>query len=168
MLKKIIKNIRQKPKAVRDNIALGIAGVFTAMIVMVWAIDMPARYSEIQQNQADDESTSFFNLFSNFKEQLATAEEATPDENATTSTQVIKSEIDGQDVPVEDWALQGVSGVGTTSQNRATSSVATATTTAAFATSSDTVTNNETNPRAIRIVTVNKASTTSTSSTTSQ
>lgn len=166
MFKKIIKNIRQKPKAARDNIALGIAGVFTAMIAIVWIIDMPARYDKIEQKHANDESPSFFSLFTDFKDQLATAKESTAEAETPTSIRVIETENTHKEVSMDEWALPQAAGVSTSSTRSATSSDFTTSTTSVTESGEiDSNASGEISERPIRIITINKNSTTSTTTT---
>jgi len=68
MVKRLLRSIRQKPKGVRDQIALVIAIAFTGSIFTVWLITAPARFSsDAQQAQTPEgESTGFADIFDGF------------------------------------------------------------------------------------------------------
>lgn len=78
MLKRFLRNLRQKPKPVRDQIALGAAGVFTAAVFVVWVYHFPNQISsqgaEAQKNL--EASPGFSQFFSSFKEQFSAAKES--------------------------------------------------------------------------------------------
>lgn len=161
MIKSLIKNIRQKPKSTRDNIALGLAGVFTAIISMIWLYNLPARYSALEEEHKEKESSGFASLFSGFKDQFASVKEATPEEVEPTSTidiQDNRTNVGDGNVPIQDWALQNTSNV----ENSTTSSSSVSQ--YGFATSSQKVQSTESSNRPIRIITISNASTTATSS----
>ncbi len=90
MLKRLIKNIRQKPKYVRDNIALMIAFVITSGIFSVWLYNAPARYAEIDNRQGQvsvlkEDKVGFAGVFSNIGKQFASIKEAVITNVASTS-----------------------------------------------------------------------------------
>ncbi len=109
MLKQILKNIRKKPKSVRDNIAMSIAGGFTALVAIIWLYNLPTWYSEIEKKHSNNkEAPGFSDLFGDFKEQFANPKKSETDlvENQVESTtSAIKVELGNENVPPEDWAL---------------------------------------------------------------
>lgn len=142
MLKRVIKNIRQQPKAVRDNIALGCAGIFTALITVIWLANMPARFTTTEDVLlSTEESSNFSNLFSNLKEQFAAAGESLSGQDLATSTSSTLAtgevEAEKQNIPVSDWALQEPSSQQTENQRL----IFTTSTTTLATTSTSTVAN---------------------------
>lgn len=146
--------MRQKPKPVRDNIALGIAGVFTALVFSVWLYQVPSQIHAVSTPTKDDDSSAFTELFSSMKDQLATVKEST---TTSTSTEVAATTT----LVWSDYA----NATGTIEYAPAAEGVVVATTTVATTTSSDTFSTTSDQlpaPRPIRIVTVSGASTTAT------
>ncbi len=90
MIKHLLKNIRKKPKAVRDNIAMGIAGTFTALVFSFWLYNVPEKFSAIQEN---DNESSFFSLFSNIKEQAAVVASEDVSESDETDSRVNAADL---------------------------------------------------------------------------
>ncbi|MCB9812054.1 hypothetical protein H6778_00125 [Candidatus Nomurabacteria bacterium] len=87
MLKRLIRQIRQKPKGVRDNIALGTAGVFTFLVFTVWLYHAPSRFTSEASLSRDDGTAGFTQIFdtlqeqvANVKESVSAATEASPEE----------------------------------------------------------------------------------------
>lgn len=144
MLRRLIRNIRQKPKPVRDHIALGVAGIFTALIFTVWLYHTPAKFSSVAEDQKPAEDTSgFADLFGRMKDQWASVKESVPTEAE------ISSETEEQ-IPVVMPVIEA-----TTS----TSSAPTMSVAATSSASEESVATTSA-PRAIRIVTVSSASST--------
>lgn len=104
MIKSLIKNIRRQPKATRDKIALGVAGLFTTAVFMIWLYHMPTKISSIAaEHQSDESSPGFSQLFKEIGGQISSVKEAisesVPEEEGAT-------ENDPQsDSGVEDWYL---------------------------------------------------------------
>ncbi|NCT01882.1 hypothetical protein GW766_01345 [Candidatus Parcubacteria bacterium] len=99
MIKRLLRNIRQKPKAVRDNIALGVAGVFTAAVFSVWAYNFPSKVaslaSESPANVAED-AVGFTDFFTDIRDQLATLKKAEDEELAIEASS-------SDTIVVSDW-----------------------------------------------------------------
>ncbi len=57
-----LATIRQKPKAVRDQYAFGVAVTFTALVLAVWTFSLPARFSDSPEELAN--KAPFTGLFS--------------------------------------------------------------------------------------------------------
>lgn len=51
MLKALLIKLRQKPKVVREQVALVVAGAFTFIILGVWAISLPGHLSGVSETQ---------------------------------------------------------------------------------------------------------------------
>lgn len=69
MIKRALRHIRQKPKAVRDQYALAIASIFTAIVIMVWLA------TGVADTRTDDSTvqagnTPFSNLIKQAKDQF--------------------------------------------------------------------------------------------------
>jgi hypothetical protein len=92
MLKKLIRNIRQKPKGARDGVAFGVAMIFSLMVFSLWAFNTPARMAAIQEpyanNSKEDSNSSFGSLFGGIKEQFATAIESVQVPTTTSETEL--------------------------------------------------------------------------------
>lgn len=52
MLKSLIIKLRRKPKAVRDQVALITAIVFTLVILIVWVFSIPGQFDRISDNDS--------------------------------------------------------------------------------------------------------------------
>lgn len=173
MIKSTIKKIRQKPKETRDRIALGIAGIFTAFVALIWMYNIPAKYSEItvSRNQ-NNESESFFALFGKFREQFTGAKESiaesiTVDQNNTEliDTKVIlrdnRTEIN--DFSSEVWNVQQANvNLSSKSSNNNQLKVSTSTSTSAEGVNEI---SSESTSKPIRIVTINNATSSQSTST---
>jgi len=72
MLFRILNALRQKPKHVRDQYAFGGAVIFTAIVMGVWSLSLPARFSTVAQgvSEAQPAAAPFSHMFSQLKEQL--------------------------------------------------------------------------------------------------
>lgn len=86
MLRKLIVKLRRQPKPVRDNIAMALAGVFTAFIFTIWAYHLPVRMSAMDQNVKADTTESFSHIFDKMSEQVAAVKEALPEKPASEVT----------------------------------------------------------------------------------
>lgn len=75
MLIKLIKDIRQKPRASRNKYAFIFAGVFTGVVAMVWSVSvLPNKFSSGSFEVLDTGATSssfFSDIFKQSKKQLA-------------------------------------------------------------------------------------------------
>lgn len=79
MLHKTLDSIRQKPRSVRDQYALGIAVCCTVLIGGVWTLSLPSRFSQTAAlgNASTTESASpFSGLINQFKDQFKSAKAA--------------------------------------------------------------------------------------------
>jgi hypothetical protein len=90
MLKELILKARKKPKHVRDNIAFGIAGGFTAAICLVWLVVMPGRLAK-ETTSVNDNHKIFSTFFNQFKDQVASVKNSLPDTHATNTPVVVAS-----------------------------------------------------------------------------
>ena len=77
MLKSVLRYIRQKPKAIRNQYALALASVFTAGVVLIWlASGGPGLGEAGSPQQAAEGNTPFSNLIKQAKDQFASSKEA--------------------------------------------------------------------------------------------
>ncbi len=103
MIKRLLRNIRQKPKVVRDNIALGIAGMFTAIVFSIWVYHFPSKIAALTDSTQSDKgegSPAFTDFFGEIKDQIATLNEATdgnPVDSATSSVDLATSTSNWQE-----------------------------------------------------------------------
>jgi len=74
-MRKFLQSIYRKPKAVRDNYALAVAGLFTALVCVFWVtarLQSPIEGGAI----ASDRTSPFETLIKKSKEQLASVKAA--------------------------------------------------------------------------------------------
>lgn len=177
MIKRLLRNLRQKPKAVRDNIALGIAGVFTFIVGSFWLYNFPATHSLSTALEADDDP-AFSGLFSDFKEQVATIKESGQKETENQATGTAESTVTRERVDISEFYPQATraASVSTTSSSLNTTASSSSFGFSTTSTSQTTQFNTNTEPysppsetaRSIRIVTTNSAASTSASTTPGQ
>lgn len=160
MLKRILRSIRQKPKPVRDNAAMLIAGAFTCMVFLLWAYHAPTKFSAAEKQGVQTESPSgFTDLFGRIGSQLGAITEAVKSEEGDEAVSPISSETgDGE---TEQPAVNSAATTTPMKDLESTSSVAVPTPTPQAEQLSS-------QARVVKIVTVNSSSTTSTSTTKSR
>lgn len=75
MIKKFLRNIRQKPKHVRDRVALSIALSFTLFILIIWIYNAPSRHaailSETEIVDDSEDSPGFFDSLGAIGEKIS-------------------------------------------------------------------------------------------------
>lgn len=87
MPKDLLARLRQKPKHVKENIALGIAGGFTAIVAIVWLVTVPKSF--IAGDEVKKEGPhAFSTLIDQMKEQLAGVKNALPESATSTLEQI--------------------------------------------------------------------------------
>jgi len=100
MLFKILDKIRTKPKMVRNQYAFGIASIFTAILVMIWSLSLPAKFSDINMAIKKEDNNGipfsgllaqFKNKFGDAKKSVATVLQATSSTTATTTIKISAS-----------------------------------------------------------------------------
>lgn len=77
MLKRTIRNIRQKPKAVRDRYAFWIAISFTSLVILIWVITIPDRFGDTGSLEAESQIErpgSVNDVISEFQSKVETIE----------------------------------------------------------------------------------------------
>jgi len=99
MLFKILDKIRTKPKTVRNQYAFGVASVFTAILVVIWSLSLPAKFSDVNMAIKEDNNgipfsgllAQFKNKFNDAKKSVATVLQATSSTTATTTIKISSS-----------------------------------------------------------------------------
>jgi hypothetical protein len=175
MIKRLIRNIRQKPKAIKDNIALGIAGVFTAIVGSFWLYNFPTTHS-LQIATEADETAGFSGLFSDFKDQMATLKESAQESSNQQATGTPESSIFREQIDIKEFyppVLNATNPTTTLDDTASTTPFGFSTESAATGTEQNTVTDGYNSQptessRPIRIVTTNNAASTSASTTSGQ
>ena len=73
MLIHFLRHARRRPRAVREQYALGIAGVFTGVVALVWAFALPDSPAEQARRVAEQENSAppFSAFMSGIGEQVA-------------------------------------------------------------------------------------------------
>gem|GEM_PF-6837773 len=94
-MKQLIKQIQQRPHAVKSNFAFIAASVCTSVVVLIWLTTLPARFSDIgkgagtvQNSALTEHALSAYDLY---KQAAEKAQQATPT-NAPPS--ISKSELE--------------------------------------------------------------------------
>lgn len=127
----IIEKLRQKPKLVRDNIALGVAGSVTSLVLAAWFVTSTDQLVDVVQSSKQGAS-AFSTFISHAKEEVLGVMETLPDREelekaASSSLQVqVSEQITNQVVTPVEIDSRAVVRIATTSAS--TSSVATSTT----------------------------------------
>lgn len=123
MLHRLIHNLRTKPKAARDHIALGAAGACTALLLLIWLVVTP----NISESGQDMVATTgaFGTLLSTIKEHIGTMKSALPDEE--TVTQAIDSLENEPPVEVASTTVSASSTMSATTLSALSSSTASTT-----------------------------------------
>lgn len=88
MIKRLIRAVRRKPKAVRDQYALWIAVVFTAAVLTVWYANLPDRFGSMmtpEPVEVIEQPDSIGDVLGGIREELETLNETLA--TATTSQQ---------------------------------------------------------------------------------
>ncbi|MCA9358468.1 hypothetical protein KC902_04370 [Candidatus Kaiserbacteria bacterium] len=156
MIKRFLRHLRQQPKGVRDNIALGVAVSFTAVVVFGWMYSLPMKIADRMERLAsgNEEKPGFTALFKGIKDQVAEVADAVDTDEAAVIQ--LEREVVGEDyqIVMPNAAQVEFSSTTTSSTKNAQLNVATSTDSAT------------TSLRAIRIVTTNTTSTSSTASST--
>ena len=107
-----LREVRKKPKHVRDNIAFGISGGFTALLALGWFLVSGAPSSDNSKDEA------FFKTFlGQFKEQFATVNEALP-KATTTSPMVLPGSTSSMIIAPASTSTAPSSGNATSTQPR--------------------------------------------------
>lgn len=156
MIKRLIRTIRRQPKGKRDSIAMGIAGVFTAMVFMVWIYNMPERFASIAEKNSNDSSPGFSQLFSEVSSQASAIKASiSGEEDIKAGFEEVEPEsqtVDGfWSEATTSPILVAASTTVTSSPNQASSTVSTSSSTPAQQPAT-------VSPREVRIVTTSSSS----------
>lgn len=117
MLYKILDTIRAKPKAVRDQYALGTAVLCTLLITGVWSLSLPSRFTTTSLAAAGAASSTspFSGLIGQIKKQFAGAKEKVqPVPVIVAPPTVASSTADALELQLSDETKAGIES-GTTS-----------------------------------------------------
>lgn len=162
MIKRLLRNIRQKPKGTRDAIAFSGALVFSLMIFTVWVFNTPARMAAIQDTYSTENKTDGFgSLFGGVKDQLAAVVESMS--VATTTDSVVETRVANDLSTTTATSSIIIPSVEETSamikQNLASSSVQIEmSSSSSLPAATETVENNSSGGREVRIITTQSAS----------
>lgn len=89
MLARLIRTIRHKPKAVRDQYAFWSAVAVTGLVVVVWLVSLPDRLATLSSEEAAKAEPVFSGFLSEVKDGLSGLGSAVSDlTDVTTSEQV--------------------------------------------------------------------------------
>ena len=69
MVRRWIGSLRNKPKSVRDNVALSVAGELTALVVLGWLFVTPTTVTDVIAKQKRNQA--LFQLFGQLRDQTA-------------------------------------------------------------------------------------------------
>lgn len=117
-MQKLFKHIRQQPKNVRENYALGVASIFTTLVVFVWIMSQPkvGALGEVS-SKVSETAAPFATLIKESKEQLAqlrgAAVTATSTEQASSTPEIVPGAdaliLTPEDISIaNDAATEGV------------------------------------------------------------
>lgn len=84
-MRSLLRTIRSKPKAIRDQYALVVSLGFTGIVALVWVLTGMSLDQKTVTDVAQDETTPFANLTEQIKEQWAVARGSLKDSGATTT-----------------------------------------------------------------------------------
>lgn len=117
-----MRGIRKQPKPMRDNIAMVVAGLFTAAVFVVWLYHMPARNAVFTERESDKESVGFSHLMDQVGSQLSAVKDSvTVEPESEPESEVITPVYTEEER--SSWALPGDSAVSVGSSTTATSSI---------------------------------------------
>ncbi len=136
MFKSALRYIRQKPKAVRNQYALALSSLFTAVVFFIWLASGTSSLDKTSSSlKATEVSTPFSNLIKQAKEQFASskvaltkAEQATSSSTAsTTSGEMILSPETLEGVEQTNWSTSTATttNFGFSANSKATTSTST-------------------------------------------
>lgn len=80
MIKKFLIQLRQQPKHIRDNVALIIAGSFTALVGVVWAYQIPNSFKNIEIDQEASPTGAFSSIFDEIQKETDELKALIPEE----------------------------------------------------------------------------------------
>ncbi len=92
-MRSFLRNIRSKPKAVRNQYALGISAVFTGLVALVWVVTGMSLDSQTRDDVESGERAPFANLTEQIKEQWAAARGSMNTALSTTTEAVVEDPL---------------------------------------------------------------------------
>ncbi len=84
-MRKIFQHIRRQPKNIRDNYALGIAGSFTFIVMLLWVVALPSEGLLDEPEIAAEKLTPFATLVAESKKKIAAIKETLNTASSTDS-----------------------------------------------------------------------------------
>lgn len=84
-----LRELRTKPKSIRDQLAFAGAATITALIALVWGISLPSHFSNLEAEEAGPEEEAigaFAQFFSEAKDRMAAALVASDESGVATGT----------------------------------------------------------------------------------
>lgn len=159
MLRRLIVKTRNKPKDVRDRYAFSIAVGFTSIVALVWLYHAPGRFFAGIADVPDDVVSPVASFFDQFGNQVASVKDSLPESSTSDSSSNIEGNWSTPEEYIERSIRRGKEQAGVLASSTDLAATSTASTSDEFAT---TTTSNE--PREVRIVTTNQASTSASSS----
>lgn len=109
MIRKLLLQLRQQPKAAKDGLALGTAAIFTALVALVWTSTLPSRAVDVTAQPA--ETHNAFGTFLDAIKEQTNVSNSTPELEEV--VEAFKEEINLEDI--EPNPVQSASVVATTS-----------------------------------------------------
>jgi len=85
MIKSFLIKLRQKPKHVRQQVALGVASVFTAVVAIFWLTSLPDTV-KVLSNAAPEGANAFSSFTDKINEQIEAAKENAPKVSTSTAS----------------------------------------------------------------------------------
>jgi recombination DNA repair RAD52 pathway protein len=110
MLKSALRYIRQKPKAVRNQYALALSSLFTAIVAFFWLASGSSSLDKAGSTlKAPEGNTPFSNLIKQAKDQFASSKAAlTKAEQATSSPATTTVNSNSEEMILSAETLEGV------------------------------------------------------------
>lgn len=110
MLKKALRHIRQKPKAVRNQYALVLSATFTAVVFLIWLVSGTSSLNRPDSTiKVVEGNTPFSNLIKQAKDQFASSKAAlTKAEQATSSADTTSSSSIAGEMILSSETLEGI------------------------------------------------------------
>jgi hypothetical protein len=108
MIRRFLLYLRQKPKPFRDNVAVGVAVSFTAVVALIWSTGVPERFETIARTSIEASEQPIFSQFSSkIGEQLAQVKQVvsatTEGANTSTGTEASPENNSLEESSGEEW-----------------------------------------------------------------
>lgn len=161
MLRKTIGKLRRQPKHVRDGVAFWVASGFVCIVSVLWLFNNPIRFAEVFVDTSEGPQKSFFEEMA---QQVAAVKEAVPNSEPNTATpantEPQNSSVDGQeslDTLLNSFREKSQARLAASSTNATSSS--SASTTEPVASESEASNQTSTEPKPVRIISVDNTAT---------